>query len=74
MSILPGTMIDLHEYEHELIRGLLEGNILRPPPMAPDIRNFDPVEAAMIELNFRKADDLYGTFKQAEQKLGLRVS
>jgi hypothetical protein len=59
MSIMPDDLIDLHEYEHSLLRSLMLGLPLRPAPVLPELSSFDPQERVIVEMNNRKARDLF---------------
>jgi hypothetical protein len=63
VSILQNEIIDLHDYEHVIIRLFLLGEVDFPAPMKPLYKNPDVGEAAIIELNYRKACDIYDLYR-----------
>ena len=61
MSLLEGDLINLHEYEHELIRAKLSGGKL-PRPREP--RSLSPIgfEREWQDENQARARDLFAAF------------
>ncbi|HLC05575.1 MAG TPA: hypothetical protein VJK02_21255 [Anaerolineales bacterium] len=70
MSIMPGVMIDLHEYEHALIRAVLNGQVFPPVSALPASLGYDPSEWLAIIANRAKAQSIYDQFALKNRKEG----
>lgn len=71
MSIMPGELMDLHEYEHRLIEFVLCGIPVLPPSPAPvdQARNPRPeFEVVLLVRNREKANALYNLYMSREKR------
>jgi hypothetical protein len=60
VSIMPGTLIDLHEYEHELVRAALTGQTL-------------PFERDIVERNYQKAIEMYTVYSSGARTMAKAI-
>lgn len=73
MSIMPGTLIDLHEYEHELVRAALTGQTL-PAPKGPfDGTAYAPFERDIVERNYQKAIEMYTVYSSGARTMAKAI-